>query len=99
MTVATALAVSWKPLTKLEPERDEQRHEQEQERQVARDLGAGRVDVRVDRVGDEQQCDRDDAAEDDCGGRIEGAAEIGPGSRRLERARQCNISHVVPTLF
>ncbi len=57
----------------LEAERDQQRDEQQNEGRIARDLGAGRVDIGVDAVGDEQQHRGDGAREDDGGHRIEGA--------------------------
>ena len=70
----------------LEAERDQQRDEQQDEGQVGRDLGAGRVDVGIDAVGDEQQPGGENAEEEDHRQRIETLVEIGPRSRLDRRS-------------
>jgi len=62
----------------FEAERDQERDEEEQERQVVRDLRAGRIDVGIDAVGNEQQDGRNDATENNAGYRVDGAAGSGP---------------------
>ena len=68
----------------LEAERDQQRDEEQQERQVTGDLGAGGIDVGIDAVGDEQDAGGNDAQEEDPGQRIEALVEIGPTPGRLD---------------
>jgi hypothetical protein len=45
MTVATALAVSWKTVDELETERNQQGNKQHNERQVDGDPRGGRIDI------------------------------------------------------
>ena len=55
MTVATAFAVSWKPLTNSKPERDQQRDPQQHERADRNRRRMGGIDVgeqTVQRVAD-----------------------------------------------
>ena len=72
----------------LEAERDQQRDEQQEIGQVGRDLGAGRVDVGIEAVGDEQQSAGEDAEEQDHRQRVEALVEIGAGEGRLDRRRR-----------
>ena len=62
----------------LEAERDQKRDEQQDVGQVSRDPGAGRVDVGIDAVGDEQQSCGENAEEQDHRQRVETLVEIGP---------------------
>ena len=75
----------------FEAERDQQRDEEEQERQVVRDLCAGLIDVGIDAVGNEQQDGRNDAAENNAGYRVDGAAEVRSLAARVRSSRvtQC----------
>jgi hypothetical protein len=70
----------------FEAERDQERDEEEQERQVVGDLRAGRVDVGIDAVGNEQQDGRNDAAENNAGYRVDGAAEVRSLAGGFDRA-------------
>ncbi|MGY4361614.1 hypothetical protein ACVW0J_008107 [Bradyrhizobium sp. i1.7.7] len=82
----------------FEAERDQQRDEQEDVGQEGRHLRAGRVDVDIDAVGNEQQACGKDAEEQDHRERVKTLVEIWPGSR-LDRRRiayrtvECNICH------
>ncbi|MET4829202.1 hypothetical protein ABH972_006791 [Bradyrhizobium ottawaense] len=83
----------------FEAERDQERDEQQDVGQVARHACAGRVDVDIDAVGDEQQPRGEDAEEQDHRQRIEALVEIWPRGRLDRRgigyrAVECNIGHV-----
>jgi hypothetical protein len=66
------------PIDELETERNQQRHHQQQIRQIARDLGAGGVDIGINAVGHEQKPGGDDPKKDDHRQRVETLIEIGP---------------------
>jgi hypothetical protein len=88
-----------KAVDELEAERDQQRDEQQDVGQVGRHPRAGRVDVDIDAVGDEQQARGENAEEQDHRQRIEALVEIGPRGRLDRRgigyrAVECNIGHV-----
>ena len=59
------------PVDELEAERDRQADEQKDERHIGRDLGAGRIDVGEEAVGDVKQSAGENADEQDNGQRIE----------------------------
>ena len=60
----------------FEAERDQQCDKKQEIGQVGRDLGAGRVDVDIDAVGDEQQRGRHDPRVDDARQRMKAAIEV-----------------------
>ncbi len=60
----------------LEPERDQQRDEEQQEGRVTGDGYAARIDIGVDAVGDKQQDGGDDTAKNNGGEGINGTGEI-----------------------
>ena len=78
---------------------DQLRDEQEDVGQEGRHLGAGRVDVDIDAVGNIEQACGKDAEEQDHRQRIKALVEIGPGGRLDRRwigyrTVECNIGHV-----
>ena len=60
----------------FEAERNQQRDKEQEIGQIGRDLGAGRVDVDIDAVGDEQQRGRHDPRVDDARQRMKAAIEV-----------------------
>ena len=70
----------------LEAERNEQGDEEQDIGYEGRDLRAGRIDIFVQTIGDEQQPAGQDAAEQDHGQRIEALVEVGAFHCRLDRA-------------
>src|SRR5580692_4448769 len=66
-----------KAVDELKAEGDQKRDKQQKEGRIAGNFTAGRIDIGIDAVGDEQNNSRDDAAEDYAGQRIDGAGEVG----------------------
>src|SRR5882672_5287053 len=90
-----------KSVDELEAERNQQGNEQQQERNVGHYLRPTFLDVDIEAVRHEQQCDADDTKEKDARERIDGMIELGAavlfgrfwnGSRK----RSSNISHGNP---
>ena len=85
----------------LKAERDQQRDEQQDVRQISRDLGAGRVNIDVDAVGDEQKPGSEDPEKQDHGQWVKTFIEIWSGGRLDRRSVghsgiQCYVTHLTP---